>query len=290
MGGALQLVLSALHVSAVYALIAAGFSLIFATSKVAQFGAGNVVVFGGALFAALDGPLPPLAALVVTMVCGAVLGSLVYLGVIRLGEKLGASTIALSIGALAVGQLLDAVTGLWTDDQPQVATPVTRGAFTVGGTRIPVDQVFVIGVVAVLLVGLYVTVFSRTTGKSMVAIAHRPTVAIVSGVDPRRVNLLAWVLSAMLMASAGALLLPSSVITRGEALPLSVAGFAAAIIGGLGSLPGAMVGAVVVGFAQTLFARYVSSTYTDLLVFGILFALLVAKPAGLFAARNARLA
>lgn len=282
MGDLVQVLSQALAIGAVYACISVGFSLIFAASKVAQFGAGNMVVLGGTMFAMVQDHLGGVLALVVCTGAGAVLGALVYLGVIQVGQRMGGTPIALSIAALAVGLMIDALTGLWTGGVPQVADPLLRGSLSVGGATFPRHLVVVVLVVAMVLAASWAVLFRSLLGKSMLAVSYRPMVAVVSGVSVRWVTATAWIGATALMMLAGALLVPISVVTRDAALPLAVAGFAAAIIGGIGSFQGAVSGAFVVALAQTVFARYVSSAYVEVLVFTMLFLLLVVRPSGLF--------
>ncbi len=282
MGEVFQLLIQGLNLGSIYSCIAVGFTLIFASSRVAQFGAGNVVVFGGVMFAALNPVLGGAGTMLVVAVGGGALGALIYFGVIRLGESRGVSAIGLSIAALAVGLVLDAITGIWTGNLPQVADPIVPGAFTVAGARIPWYSIYVIGAAALILAVVYLVVFRTMLGKAMQAIAFKPQVAEVSGLRVKQIVAMAWIIATVLMMLAGALLIPASVMTRGLSMSLSVAGFAAAILGGLGSFKGAIAGGLLVAMAQTLFARYGDSAYTEVFVFLLLFVLIVLRPNGIF--------
>ena len=282
MGEVVQLLVQGLSLGSIYSCIAVGFTLIFASSSVAQFGAGNVVVFGAVMFAALNPVLGGAPSLLVVAAAGAVLGAVLYFGVIRLGESRRVSAIGLSIAALAAGLVLDVIIGIWTGDLPQVADPIVAGAFTVVGARIPWYSIYVIGAVALILAIVYLVVFRTMLGKAMQAIAFKPRVAEVSGLRVKQIVAVAWIISTVLMMVAGALLIPSSAVTRGLAMSLSVAGFAAAILGGLGSFKGAIAGGFLVAMAQTTFARYGDSAYTEVFVFLLLFVLIVLRPNGIF--------
>ena len=282
MGEIFQLLIQGLSLGAIYSCIAVGFTLIFASSRVAQFGAGNVVVFGGVMFAALNPVLGSAASLLVVAIAGAGLGALIYFGVIRLGESRGVSAIGLSIAALAVGLLLDAIVGVWTGNLPQVADPIVPGTFMLADARIPWYSLYIIIASALILAIVYLVVFRTMLGKAMQAIAFKPLVAQVSGLRVKQIVAVSWIIATVLMVVAGALLIPASVFTRSVAMSLSVAGFAAAILGGLGSFKGAIAGGLLVAMAQTLFARYADSAYTEVFVFLLLFVLIVLRPNGIF--------
>jgi branched-chain amino acid transport system permease protein len=290
MGTVVSIVIDALAFGGVYALLAAGFSVILRASRVAQFGAGYVALVGGVAIAHLTTSLPEWLSLVLTLPIGAALGVLLFLAVVKIGEFFGASETSLSIAALALGLLTGSIIDKFTFGAVQSAPLFVSGYFKVGGQSIEWNQLFTIGASLTVLVVAYFLVGRTMLGKAMTAVCRAPSVAAVSGLRIDLVICAAWAIGTALMCYAGGVLTPQFPMSDDVVLTLALKGFAGAIIGGVDRPGHAAAGALLLALADTLFVRYVSSGLEDLFVFGLVFALLIIRPSGLFGTQQVRYA
>ena len=170
---------------------------------------------------------------------------------------------------------------------PADAFPTTD--FTFGGIRITLLQLVILGVSVGLMLALAYLVNRTRLGRGMRAVAENSHAARVLGVDVDRVTATTFALSSALGAVAGVLLafyVNSAQMTMGFNIELK--GLAVIIVGGMGSLKGAMVGGIALGLAEVFAVQYVGSSWRDVVAFGLLFAVLLLRPQGLFGARQVR--
>jgi branched-chain amino acid transport system permease protein len=155
------------------------------------------------------------------------------------------------------------------------------------GASLAPQSLWVIGVTALIVCALW-AFFNRTlAGKAMLAVSHNRLAAQLVGISVRRVLLAAFALSAALGALAGILVAPITFTSWDVGVMLGLKGFAAAILGGLGSGPGAVVGGLVLGLLESLGAGYISSAYKDAIAFIVMLAVLMLMPGGLLGGRAA---
>src|SRR5699024_2206101 len=148
-------------------------------------------------------------------------------------------------------------------------------------------QVAILVISVVLMVALTELVARSRLGRGMRAVAENPTAARVLGINVDRVTMTTFEISSALGAVAGALFamnVNSAQLTMGTAIELK--GLAVIIVGGMGSLPGALVGGLLLGLAEVFAVQYLSSSYRDLVAFGLLFLILLVRPQGIFGARK----
>jgi branched-chain amino acid transport system permease protein len=195
------------------------------------------------------------------------------------------------ISSIAVGgmfmALLLARYGPDTRRFPADAFPSTD--FQLGGVRITLLQLVILGVSLGLMLGLAWLVNSTGLGRGMRAVAENPHAARVLGVNVDRVTATTFAISSALGAVAGVLLafyVNSAQMTMGFNIELK--GLAVIIVGGMGSLKGAMVGGIALGLAEVFAVQYVGSSWRDVVAFGMLFGILLVRPQGLFGARQVR--
>lgn len=290
MGTVVSIVIDALAFGGIYALLAAGFSVILRASRVAQFGAGYVALVGGVVVAHLSPGIPQWLAMVLALPIGAALGAILFVVVVKLGGLFKASDTALSIGALAIGLLIGSLVEQFTSGAVQTAPLYLGGYFNVGGQAVTWNAVFMIAAAFVVLVLAYVVVSRTMLGKAMTAVCRAPSVAAASGIRIDVVVCAAWAIGTALMAYAGAVLTPQYPISGAAVLTLALKGFAGAIIGGVDRPGHAATGALLLALVDTLFVTYVSGGLEDLFVFGLVFALLIVRPDGLFGRQQVRYA
>ena len=282
-----QYLLSGLTTGAIYALVALGFAIIYNASHVINFAQGEFVMIGGmAAAAAFDAGLPlPLA---VGVSIGA--ATLIGLALERLAVEpaRGASVVTLIIITIGASILLRGLaTIVW--DKRIHALPAFSGEapIAIGGATLLPQTLWVLGATVVTVAALW-WFFNRTlTGSAILAVSHNRFAAQLMGISVRRVLLVSFGLSAALGALAGALIAPIAFTAWDVGVMLGLKGFAAAMLGGIGSGPGAIAGGLALGLIEALGAGYLSSAYKDVFAFVILLAALVFLPNGLAGRRAA---
>jgi len=282
-----QYLLTGVTIGAIYALVALGFSIIYNASHVINFAQGEFVMIGGMTTVSLvDGGVPlPLAIAIAVVVAAAVGLALAKLAIER---ARGASVVTLIIITIGASIFLRGLAQLVWDKKYHALRPFT-GDTPIGilGATILPQSLWVIGITVVIVAALG-WFFGRTLlGKAMLAASHNRLAAELVGVRVRHVLLLAFGLSAAVGAMAGILTAPITLTSYDVGLMLALKGFAAAILGGLGSGVGAVVGGLSLGILESLGAGFISSAYKDVIAFVIMLAVLFVRPSGLFARRSA---
>jgi branched-chain amino acid transport system permease protein len=288
-----QFVVSGITQGSIYALIALGFVTIYAVTGIVNFSQGEFAVFGafiaisasqqtalfrGQVTVGLEWPLLPAIA---AGVAGAVLiGALLYrLGIQPARHASPLSQIVVTIGASIAlrGMALLA----WGTD-PYRLPPFTPGKpLRVLGTVVTTQSLWVMGLTAAIVAGLYLF-FQRTLiGKALRASAANPGAARLMGINTRRMGLIAFMLSAALGALGGIVIAPVTFMTYDRGLTFALKGFVAMILGGLTNPFGAVIGGLVLGVVESLAAGLLSSGYKDAFTFAVLFVVLLVRLGGL---------
>ena len=282
-----QFLLAGLTVGAIYAMVALGFAIIYNASQVINFAQGEFVMIGGmASVWLIDAGLPlPAAAL---LAIGA--ATLVGLALEKLAVEpaRGAGIVTLIIITIGASILLRGLAALLWDKKIH-SLPAFSGEqpIALAGAALLPQTLWVLGVTLVVVALLW-WFFNRTlTGKAMLAVSHNRFAAQLVGVSVRRVLFVSFGLSAALGALAGILIAPITFTSWDVGVMLGLKGFAAAILGGLGSGPGAIAGGLALGMIESLGAGYLSSAYKDVFAFVIILAALVFLPNGLVGRRAA---
>lgn len=266
----LQYVLSGLVVGGIYALIGLGFVIVYGVTRVINFAQGEFVMLGALLMVTLAGQgvsVPLAFPLAVVAVCG--IGALLEHAAIRPVRRASALTlIIITIGAsiaLRGGALL-----VWGTD-PFALPPFSAGPpIQLGGAILVRQGIWVLAVALAIFVGLW-AFFTRTyLGKAVRACAVNPRAARLMGISVDRMSLLAFALAGGLGAVAGIVIAPITYATYDMGLMLGLKGFVAAVLGGLVSPPGAILGGFLLGILESLAAGLVSSGYKDAVAFLVL--------------------
>lgn len=279
----LQVIAGGLVVGGVYALIALGMSLIYSISRVINLAQGAFVVLAALTAVALRSALnlnPVLLLLMTAVIFGVALAALDVV-VIRPGTRRAGSErmLLITVGVLqAVGGILLIFWG----NLPYTMKSFSRPAsVTLGGVRLPTQYAWVAGVLVVSLVALWFLLNRTSLGLTMRATAQDPQAAALMGVSVDRVRLVAFSLSGVMAALAGASIVPLTFLQYDTVVPYAVNGFIAAVIGGLGSMPGAVAGGLLLGLLEAVFQRYTQSATAEILAIGALILLLLVRPQGL---------
>ncbi len=278
----LQFVFSGLTVGAVYALVALGFTLIYNASDVINFAQGEFVMLGGmtTVFLGLTGvplPLAAVLAVVVTILVGLALHRFAI-------EPVRASgAVVLIIITIGASIFLRGVAQVVFDKRFHSLPSFIGGdAIRVGGAAILPQSLVVLAGTVVIVVLLWAFIERTLTGKAMIATAANELAARLVGIDTRAIVALSFAISAAIGAVAGILITPITLTSYDVGTVLALKGFAAAMLGGIGSAVGAVIGGLLLGLFEAFAAGYISSQYKDAVAFLIILIVLFAMPRGLF--------
>ena len=294
----IQYTINALTLGSVYALIALGYSLVYGILKLLNFAHGDVFMVGAyigfgvlQLLGGSSAPVVPVWLLLTTMVVAAMAGcAAIGVAIERFAYRplRDAPRIAPLISALGVSFFLANSMQLLFGATPRNYNTfnLANGALylkgvDIGNVRVPLLRIITIGSAFALMIVLWFLVNRTRTGKAMRATSFDREAAAMMGIDIDRVIVFTFVLGSALAGAAGvmfALRVPTNVSIGFVA---GLKGFTAAVIGGIGSIPGAMAGGLVLGFAESYTQGYISTQWSDLFVFSLLIGFMIFRPQGL---------
>lgn len=280
----LQSIVSGVGSGAIYAVIALGFCVVFKTTRVVNFAHGQYLVIAGIIGSILTRNLgwPMLVTCLVVIVIGIGAGVGTELVVFRaLGRP---DPLVMTLGTVAVGLVIEAVvlilTGGATYGMDQFWGPNAK-VMTVTITAQLVWNV----IIAVVATAVLILFFSRSRrGVSLQAAADDRETAALYAIAPGMTTLWSFGIAGALGALAGLMLTPVSPVSFGIGLLFGLKGFAAAMLGGLGSIQGALVGGIAIGLAESFTASYLSGLASGVVAFVVLLAVLFFRPSGIFKA------
>jgi branched-chain amino acid transport system permease protein len=297
MGQFVQLVVNGLTLGSLYALIALGYSLVYGVLKLLNFAHGEVYMIGSfigygvlqTLGGASDPALPIGILLPLLMIVAALGSGLVGVAIERFAYRplRAAPRIAPLVSALGTSMFLQAtmllVVGARIVRYESEKLVDVRSGIHVGVLNVSVMRLVVIGVSAIVMIGL--TMFTRRSklGKAMRAVSYDSEAAQMMGMDVNRVIMVTFFIGSALAGIGGVmsgLVYNRAFHTMGFVAGLK--GFTASVVGGIGSVQGAMAGGLIIGFAESFAQGYVSTTFYDVVVFVVLIGFLLIRPRGLF--------
>jgi branched-chain amino acid transport system permease protein len=276
-----QVLVSSATAGAVYALIALGFVLIHKGTGVVHFGYGDQVTFG-AYLVLMGQVLVGLSfhwSVLLALLASALVGGAIYGGFMWPLRK--ASLLSRIIASLAIGtvmrEFLRAYMGPNAWPFPFLLSPTS---VSVGGILVVPANLAIVGVAAAVL-GILFLLFEKTVyGKAIMAACDNQTGAGIVGIRVSTVFLAIWIIASVLATLAGILVAPVLTLSPDMGL-IGIKGFTAAVLGGFDSLPGAVLGGVLLGVLEALGGTYVSSALKDMISYGILIAVILARPQGI---------
>ncbi len=279
----LQQTINGLSIGSIYALIALGYTMVYGIIKLINFAHGEIFMFGSymGMIAITVLNLPFYVAFVFSMITTALLGVIierVAYKPLRKSSRIAALITAIGVSFLLQNAMLQ-IMGARIYAFPQV---FNNRVFNVYGVRINLIQIVIFVVSILLMVALQLLVQKTSVGRAMRAVSVDKEAAALMGVNVDRIITLTFAIGSALAAAAGIMVglyyirvYPFMGFTPG------LKAFVAAVFGGIGIIPGAMIGGFVIGLIETFVAGYGSTLYKDAVVFGILILVLLIKPSGL---------
>ncbi len=280
----LQLIISGIAQGCIYGLIALGFVLIYKATETVSFAQGELMMLGA--FGGLAGltmlGFPFWLSVLSSIAAMALLGVLLERVVIRpiLGQP-AFSIVMLTIGIGYVARgFITMIPAIGTETHT-LPVPYKDQIWKVGGLVLNVEQMAVIGVTAVLCALLYALFRYSKLGIAMQAASQNQLAAYYMGIPVKRLNGIAWGLAAAVAAIAGLLLAPITFVHANMGF-IGLKAFPAAVVGGFGSLPGAIVGGLIIGIVESLSGFYLPDGFKDTAAYIMVLIMLMVKPNGLF--------
>ncbi len=281
----MQYFINGFPIGAIYALVALSYSLIYTTSGVLNWSQGDMVMLGAYLGFILFSTfhIGYGTSLLFVMVFVAIVGVGVQFFILRPLQQRQAPAINVVIATLGVAIILRNVAlALWGADAQVLPSPVISDRITIGSLNITGQDVLIVVVAIVLMLILQYVLKKTKEGTALRAVAQDRYAAAIMGIDTKKSDAIAFALSAAMGAAAGLLIAPVFFVTFNMGSGIGLKGFVAAVIGGLGSIPGAIVGGFFLGIVESLAGGQISSGYRDAITFTLLILVLWLRPSGLF--------
>jgi branched-chain amino acid transport system permease protein len=286
----IALLASGLANGGILALVALGFLVLYKATGVLNFAHGDLVTLGTyvALWSIKTLNLPTvlgyLFAIVALFAAGVLVERVAY------APLRSRPPLTVVIATLAAAIVIEGVIAAWQSSNPtNLPSPLGTRVFTLGGAQISYQEVAVV-VVSIVVISAVLLVFARTSvGRQVRAVASDPDTAKLYGVRTRMLSILAFGTSASLATLAGVLVAPLGTVNLTFGFSLMIDAFAAAVIGGFGSLTGVVLGAFAIGIVQQVVGGYIFTSYAPALPFVVLFVVLAFRPEGLITTKAERL-
>ena len=280
----LQQLVNGLSLGSIYALIALGYTMVYGIIKLINFAHGDIYMLGAftAFYATTVFHLNFFLALIVAMVLCGVLGVLIE----RIAYKplRHATRITALITAMGVSYILEYTTQYFAGSEVKTFPEdvLNNAVFQIGGIQISQQQIYIIAVTLILMLALTYIVGRTRMGRAMRAVSVDEKAAELMGISVDRTISFTFLLGSVLAGAAGVLVgVYYNSINPLMGMVPGLKAFIAAVFGGIGIIPGAMIGGFAIGIAETMVVAYGSSLYRDAIVYVILILILIIKPAGL---------
>ena len=280
----LSYLISGINLGSVYAIIALGYTMVYGIAKMLNFAHGDVIMVGGyiSLCAMTYMGMPSIIAILLAMVVCTVLG--VVIEGLAYRPLRQASSLAVLITAIGVSYFLQNAALLIWGANPQSYTSVVSGSLKLFGDQLSIPYVSLLTIIACIVIMIALTLFTSKTkmGKAMRACSEDKGAAQLMGINVNRTISMTFAIGSALAAVAGVLLCssyPTLMPTTGS-MP-GIKAFTAAVFGGIGSIPGALVGGILLGIIEAMAKAYISTQLANVIVFAVLIIVLLVRPSGL---------
>ena len=280
----LSYLISGISLGSVYAIIALGYTMVYGIAKMLNFAHGDVIMVGGyvSLLAMTSLGLPTWAAILLAMVVCTVLG--VIIEGLAYKPLRSAPSLAVLITAIGVSYFLQNSALLIWGANPKVYSPIIEGTFKLFDGKLPISYISMLTVFVCIVIMIGLTLFTSKSkmGKAMRACSEDKAAAQLMGINVNKTISLTFAIGSALAAIAGVLLCssyPTLMPTTGS-MP-GIKAFTAAVFGGIGSIPGAFLGGILLGIIESLAKAYISTQLANTVVCAVLIIVLLVRPAGL---------
>ena len=281
----LSYLINGISLGSIYAIIALGYTMVYGIARMLNFAHGDIIMVGGfAIFTIVSTMgLPPLLGILVAVAVCTVLG--VTIERVAYRPLRGASSLAVLITAIGVSYLLQNVALLiFGSNARQFTSVVTLPNLKLADGALTISSVTIVTIVSCILIMIGLTSFINKTkmGQAMLAVSEDNGAATLMGIDVNRTIAITFAIGSALAAVAGALLCSTypSLTPYTGSMP-GIKAFVAAVFGGIGSIPGALIGGVLLGVIENLSKAYISSQLSDAIVFSVLILVLLIRPTGI---------
>ena len=281
----LSYLISGISLGSIYAIIALGYTMVYGIARMLNFAHGDIIMVGGfAIFTMVStlGMAPMVGILTAIVVC-TVLG--VTIEFVAYRPLRGASSLAVLITAIGVSYLLQNLALLiFGSNARQFTSVVTVPGLKLAGGRLSIsgETIVTIVVCIVIMAGLTGFINKTKVGQAMLAVSEDRGAATLMGINVNRTIAITFAIGSALAAIAGALLCSTypSLTPYTGSMP-GIKAFVAAVFGGIGSIPGALIGGIILGVVENLSKAYISSQLSDAIVFSMLIVILLVRPTGI---------
>ena len=281
----LSYLINGISLGSIYAIIALGYTMVYGIARMLNFAHGDIIMVGGfAIFTIVSTMgLPPLLGILVAVAVCTVLG--VTIERVAYRPLRGASSLAVLITAIGVSYLLQNIALLiFGSNARQFTSVVTLPNLKLADGALTISSVTIVTIVSCILIMIGLTSFINKTkvGQAMLAVSEDNGAATLMGIDVNRTIAITFAIGSALAAVAGALLCSTypSLTPYTGSMP-GIKAFVAAVFGGIGSIPGALIGGVLLGVIENLSKAYISSQLSDAIVFSVLILVLLIRPTGI---------
>ena len=279
----IQTLISGLSLGSIYALIALGYTMVYGIAKMLNFAHGDIIMVGAyaVITAVFTMGLPPFIAILISIALCALLGIVIEFLAYRPLRQ--AQPLAVLITAIGVSYLLQNLALLiYGSEQKAFPTIVALPTVHIGGVYIDGITLATLVVTAVIMVALSLFINKTRMGKAMRAVSEDKEAAELMGISVNRTITVTFAIGSALAGVAAIFYGAAYTYIRPTtgAMP-GIKAFTAAVFGGIGSIPGAMLGGILLGVIEQLSKTYMSTLWADAIVFGVLVVVLVVKPTGL---------
>jgi branched-chain amino acid transport system permease protein len=276
-----QSIVNGLALSGIFLLLALGITVVFGLTRLINFAHGELLVLGAYLATTLSSHHVSFwwSTLISTAMIG-LIAAFLELAVFRFTFKNPINGLIVGIGILQVMQAV--ITYVWGPGTTTAVRAPFTAVWRIGGVSVGYTQLATVGLAAVLGIGLYLLVRRSRLGRQMAAAQEDPVAAQHVGIRIGLVVFVAFVIGSAIAGTAGPMLGALYPLGASQGQGLILEGFAVALLGGLGNVPGAFGASLIYGFGESFFSTYVSPAWVDLFTFGIIVVVVLVRPAGLF--------
>ncbi|MBQ2707776.1 MAG: branched-chain amino acid ABC transporter permease [Clostridia bacterium] len=276
----LSTLINGLSLGGIYAMIALGYTMVYGIAKMLNFAHGDVIMVGGYVIYVFMATQNPLLAIFMAIIFCVLLG--ICIEKVAYKPLRGASPLAVLITAIGVSYLLQSLAQIIFGSANRMVTVYDFGSITFLGVNVQVSALVTLAVTVVVMIALTLFVKYTRLGRAMIAVSEDKGAAQLMGIDVNGIITITFAIGSALAALAGLFYLlkaPSISSTLG-AMP-GIKAFTAAVIGGIGSIPGAMLGGILLGMVECISYKITAiAPYTDAIEFSILIIILLVRPTG----------